>query len=124
MQIQQSATFNKTLSILNAMTSQGAKYCIHMPDGTTYGNLEIPTDQPKKKVFSKLRKYGAVAAHIKPYLAKVIPGDVVVIPDPMLPDLDSNRFQSCIAARCNTMWGAGSYTALKCDAGVEVLRLK
>lgn len=124
MQIQQSATFTKTLSILNVLADQGAQYCIRMPDGTTYGNLQIPTEQPKKKVFSKLRKYGAVAAHIKPYLTGVKPGQVAVIPDPMLPDLDSNRFQSCIAARCNSMWGAGSYTALKCDSGVEVLRLK
>lgn len=124
MQIQQSATFSKTLSILNVLAGQGAKYCIHMPDGTTYGNLEIPQEQPKKKVFSKLRKHGAISAHIKPYLANVTPGEVVVIPDPMLPDLDNNRFQSCIAARCSMMWGPGSYTALQCDAGVEVLRLK
>lgn len=124
MQIQQSATFTRTLSILNVLANQGAKYCIQMPDGTTYGNLTLPTEAPKKKKFSKLREYGAVSKHISPYLANLTEGQVTVIPDPMLPDLDSNRFQSCIAAKCNAMWGAGSYTALKCDSGVEVLRLK
>jgi ribosomal protein L40E len=124
MQLQQSATFNKTLSILNVLANQGAKYCIQMPDGTTYGNLTVPTDSPKKKKFSTLRKHGAVSAHITPYLANLAEGQVAVIPDPMLPDLDSNQFQSAICAKCHALWGSGSYTALKCNAGVEVLRLK
>lgn len=124
MQFQQSATFAKTLTILNVMADQGLKFCVQMPDGTTYGNLAIPSDAPKKKIFSKLRKHGAVANHTRPYIKDLPVGGVAVIPDPMLPDLDSNRFQSSVAAMCNALWGAGSYTALKCDAGIEVLRIK
>lgn len=124
MQLQQSATFIKTLSILNVLANQGAKYCIQMPDGTIYGNLSVPTDAPKKKKFSTLRKHGDVSKFLKPYLDTLEAGQVVVIPDPMMPDLDSNRFQSCIAARCAILWGKGTYTALKCEAGIEVLRLK
>lgn len=125
MQLQQTATFNKTISILNALAGQGAKYCIQLPDGSTYGNLTIPAAEPaKKKVFSKLRKHGEVSRFLKPYIDPMQPGDVVLVPDPMMPDLDGNRLQSCIAARCALLWGKGTYTALKCDAGIEVMRIK
>lgn len=124
MQIQQSATFSKTISILDVLAGQGAKYCLRMPDGTTYGNMEIPAETRKKKVFSKLRQHGAVANYLHPFLANMQVGDVAQIPIPNLPDMSSNKLQSTICARCHKLWGVGTYTTLKVDNGIEVMRTK
>ena len=124
MQIQQSATFNKTLNILNVLANQGAKYCLRMPDGTTYGNLDIPEDGKKRKQFSKLRKHGAIAEYLQDYLDPLAAGDVVQIPMPDLPDLTESRFQSAICGRAHKLWGIGSYTTLQGNGFIEVLRTK
>lgn len=116
----------KLLIVLKAMD---AKYKIILPDGTTYGELEVA--DPKKtrrRTRSKNapgNRYqrGETMAYYKPLLVAIPPGGAEAVPFDRFhpPTLAQN-----INAYAHFLWGAGNYSATRNDKNktVDVLRYK
>lgn len=118
--MQQNTLVDRAISILNAMTHKGAKFYVEMPDGTTFGNIKMKKDKPKRQI----RPHGSVKGAIHPYLLGMEIGDVAVIPIPS--DFSKSGFQSAVATRAYNMWGSDAHHAFLSKDGkaVEVIRIK
>lgn len=115
---QTSAILARTFNVLEALTRTGVKYRIEMPDGQSFGNIEMPKVQAKpRKVY---RPFGSVNAAIMPFLKAMDVGDVREIPVPK--DFSAAEFQSAVCARATELWGKETYTTASSKDVVEVLR--
>lgn len=122
MSIKDSTALNKIVAALTAMQNNGLKFKI-VVDDVEFGNLAVVEERVGKRRVSKSRKFGSVAASFKEKLKSVAPGDVVLLDTPALPDLNTSKYTSCVAAWCNTHWGKGKYMTSRRGNGVEVLRV-
>lgn len=101
------------------LDASGAKYRIVTPDGEEIGDLYAAPIN-KRKLLRDDRPYGALAAHMRPYLANVKPGEVVRIP---YSGFDREHLRGAVAAHLSNTWGAGTYVTTLTDMNVEVLRV-
>lgn len=123
MSLAQSTTLKKIVQTLDALEAQGLQYRIEV-GGVSFGKLAGATPTLKKKRFITTRKYGSITESFKDKLSNMKSGDLVVLPTPNLPDLDTNHYNSCVAAWCTSNWGKGSYMVSKNGSSLEVLRIK
>ena len=122
MHVSQTVAFSKIIASLNALKSQGVQFKV-VADGKEYGDLKT-TSAPKRHTV-KSRVYGAVRNTYKTTLQAMIPGDVVVLKTPNLPDLTTTQYGSNISAWCTSNWGKGSHmvSQTKDAKGIEVMRV-
>lgn len=123
MSIATSTTLKKIIQTLDALEAQGLQYRIEV-GGVSFGKLAGALPVLKKKKLVTSRKYGSITKSFKNQLAHMKSGDLVVLPTPNLPDLDTNHYNSCVAAWCNGNWGKGTYMISKNGSSLEVLRIK
>jgi hypothetical protein len=113
-------TIDRALKMLDAC---GAQYKVILSDGTEYGTLEVVDPKPQRHRRTRGdRPYGALGAHVKPYLQhNTKPGDVLSIP---FGEFEPSHVRGAVAAYLSSMWGRGTYTTATAPNAVEVLRLQ
>lgn len=116
--MQHTNVVNRTISILNAMAAQGAKFYVELPDGSKYGNIKMASPKPKRQI----RPYGSVKHAIIPFLTGLQVGELVSIPIPE--GFNRSAFQSAIATRAVKLWGNEAHTTCITKNTVDVMRLK
>lgn len=111
----------KTIALNRAvalLSSLGAQYKIIMPDGGTYGALEVV--EPKKP--GAKYGHGVLRNHARQHMVNMVQGDVIQVP---VDNLDVDSVQTAIANYARHNWGLGSVvTSRSIDRlHVEVLRV-
>lgn len=109
--------------LLAVLVGLKAEYRINLPDGTTYGTLEVkPKDEPKGKG-KRNSKYphGERAAYVQSVIAGMEVGDVIVVPLAGYPIED---LASSVASTASRLWGPATYISKRRldGQGVEILR--
>lgn len=116
--IANSTIVSRTINTLNALTAQGLKFYIEMPDGKTYGNVKLKGKKGKRNEY---RPFGSVRAIMTQFLSNMDMGDVVQIPIP--PTFEREEFRSRVCSYLHDTWGKETYKTAVTKDVVEVLRL-
>lgn len=117
---------NRALAMLRAA---GCSYIVLDPEmnryvhGDVYPVKEQPKPSKRQELWAKKgRKYGDIAAYIKPYIDSLEIGDVVVVPyGPFVEE--RVRLQASLSSTCSKRFGNGSHLTHLNEQGVELLRV-
>jgi len=109
--------------LLAVLTSLKAENRINLPDGTTYGALEIKSPDvamPGKRSKSPYPR-GERSSYVQACIGGMEVGDVVVVP---LGDYPMEVLGSAVASTASRMWGPNSYVTKRGfdGKGIEILR--
>jgi hypothetical protein len=115
MQVQQIA-LDRALKSLDVL---GAQYRVILPDGSSYGTLEV---MPERKRAARSFEYGEITAYFLSQVESMQPGDCISISGDKFGPEQVRKTISAWAAR---HWGPGSViTSVTREANiVEVLRV-
>lgn len=111
--------FDRALAMLKA---SGVKFAIITESGQeiTHGDISIVQRVEKKRVVRKDRPVGALVNHYGPYLKKMKPGDVSLIP---FGSFKPKELRAAMSAwSCHT-WGSKSSITVTKENGIEILRV-
>lgn len=110
------------LRALQLLAAAGCKYKVICPDGEEFGELEVLQPKQRQRKRNPDLPYGTLSTHVRAYLEKLPPNEVVVIP---VGTFDPESLRSTATAWMTTHWGKGAYmTSVSEDrARLEVLRI-
>jgi len=117
----QKTALNRLLSVLTGLK---AEYRINLPDGTTYGTLEVKTpDAPTEKAKRKAAyPHGERATYAQALIGNMMPGDVLSIDNFAYPQ---KIVAATLSSTAHRLWGTGSYVVQRNADGIhtEIMRL-
>lgn len=103
-----SEMLDKTIRNLDALQKRGyITYKVFTADDE-WGDLEVVTEEKKKKKNPTKYPIGTLRNHFLPYVANLAPDELTTIPADKF-DLEEVRGSAC--AWCSVAWGKGSYTS-------------
>ena len=110
---------------IKLLAAAGCKYAIVTADGTKLGTLELATAAPAKPRRQMRFPVGTLKAYYAPYVAKVGPGDAVMIPYGEFSDQASkDALRAALCGYCSKAWGNKSYISHMNSQGIELLRIE
>jgi len=107
--------------LLSVLTGLKAEYRINLPDGTTYGTLEVKPAVTRATPRKAAYPHGERSTYMQAMLGGMQPGDVATISNDPYPQKIAAASASSTAHR---LWGAGNYIVQRNADGIttEVLR--
>ena len=118
----QKTALNRLLSVLGSLK---AEYRINLPDGTTYGTLEIKAKEepkPEKRSRNLVYRFGELSEYCRALIASMEVHDVLVLPSDVYP---AKTLASSVSSTAARLWGPGSYMVARCGpdkATVQIMR--
>lgn len=111
--------FDRALAMLRA---SGVKFAIITESGQeiTHGDIAIVQRVEKKRVARTDRPVGALVNHYGPYLKKMKPGDVSLVP---LGPFEPKDLRAAMSAWSCHAWGPKSAITVTKENGIEILRV-
>ena len=115
----QKTALNRLLSVLTGLK---AEYRINLPDGTTYGTLEVkapeaPRASPRKSAYP----HGERSTYAQALIGDMYPGDVRRLGNDVYPQ---KIIAATLSSTAHRLWGSGNYVVQRCADGIhtEILR--